>query len=262
MRRRFDRALRSPAASLRPSPRAAPSAASAAGQTYTVLQCHPLNRAHADSILEDAPAYATDGFCGDPQNDHAIKVTSTAGPASPLGKGRAGRPDRDTSPSYPWTFGRSFVATTATRRASGWPIRAKTRSRASPAGARGPTGYRHYSWRTAWTRLETTRREPLLPEHGRLPAIRPREDLGAKRPAEGRRLLGSEASRALDGTAARSAAGFAAPRNVHAQASDSGSGLGQLVVTVNGSAACSPGLEPATAIPAPPMPLGFQPCAA
>ena len=56
---------------------AAPSAASAAGHTYTVLQCHPLNRAHADAILEDAPAYATRGFCGDPQNDYAIKVTST-----------------------------------------------------------------------------------------------------------------------------------------------------------------------------------------
>ena len=66
---------------------AAPSAASAAGQTYTVLQCHPLNRAHADSILEDAPAYATRGFCGDPQNDHAIKVTSTADAQRP----RSGR---------------------------------------------------------------------------------------------------------------------------------------------------------------------------
>ena len=66
----------------------------------------------------------------------------------PARDGCAGQLGRDTSPSYPWTFRRSFVATRGTRRTSGWPIGAKTRSRASPAGARGPTGYRHYSWRT------------------------------------------------------------------------------------------------------------------
>ena len=51
--------------------------AGAAGQTYTVVQCHPLNRAHANAILEDASPYAARSFCGDPQNDYAIKVTST-----------------------------------------------------------------------------------------------------------------------------------------------------------------------------------------
>ena len=54
----------------------APSPASAAGHTYSVLQCHPLNRAHADAVLEDAPAYVTRGSCGDPTNDYAIKVIS------------------------------------------------------------------------------------------------------------------------------------------------------------------------------------------
>ena len=54
-----------------------PSTAGAAAQTYTVVQCHPLNRARANAILEDAPPYAARSFCGDPQNDYAIKVTST-----------------------------------------------------------------------------------------------------------------------------------------------------------------------------------------
>ncbi len=54
-----------------------PSTAGAVGQTYTVVQCHPLNRAHANAILEDAPPYAARSFCGDPQNDYAMKVTST-----------------------------------------------------------------------------------------------------------------------------------------------------------------------------------------
>ena len=53
-----------------------PSAAGAAVQTYTVVQCHPLNRAHANAILEDAQ-HAARSFCGDPQNEYAFKVTST-----------------------------------------------------------------------------------------------------------------------------------------------------------------------------------------
>jgi hypothetical protein len=54
-----------------------PPSARGAGQTYTVLQCHPLNRAHADAVLEDAAPYTARSFCGDPQNDYAMKVIST-----------------------------------------------------------------------------------------------------------------------------------------------------------------------------------------
>ncbi len=54
-----------------------PTPASAAGHTYTVIQCDPLNRSHADAVLEDASPYAARSFCGDPHNDQAIKVTST-----------------------------------------------------------------------------------------------------------------------------------------------------------------------------------------
>jgi len=55
----------------------APSLASGAGQTYEVAQCDPLNRNVSDVAFEDAPAYAVKQMCGDPHNDHAIKITNT-----------------------------------------------------------------------------------------------------------------------------------------------------------------------------------------
>ncbi len=55
----------------------APTAASAAGKTYEVVQCDFLNRGVSGVDLDDAPAYAARQMCGDPHNDHAIKITNT-----------------------------------------------------------------------------------------------------------------------------------------------------------------------------------------
>ena len=54
-----------------------PSTAIAAGETYTVLQCHRLNRGHADAVFQDAPAYSARSYCGGPDGEYAVKVTNT-----------------------------------------------------------------------------------------------------------------------------------------------------------------------------------------
>ena len=231
-----------------------------AGQTYTVLQCHPLNRAHADSILEDAPAYATRGFCGDPQNDHAIKVTSTADAQRP----RSGR--------VRWPTGSRHLALVSVdlqaklRRDNGhaarvWMADPRQNEVARVAtGARGPTGYRHYSWRTRGHGSRQLVASLVLPEHGRLPAIRPREDLGAKRPAGGRRLLGSERL-PLSTERCSEAAGFGARRTCALRPADSGSGVRRLLVIVNGERSRTSRMGAATRSRAPPTRRASQPCA-
>ena len=55
----------------------APSMASGAGRTYEVVQCDPLNRGVAGAALDDAPSYAVKQGCGDPTEDHAIKISNT-----------------------------------------------------------------------------------------------------------------------------------------------------------------------------------------
>jgi hypothetical protein len=126
----------------------APSTASAAGQTYSVLQCHPLNRAHADSIVEDAPAYVTRGSCGDPTNDYAIKVTSRGDAQRP----RSGR--------VRWRTGSPHLALVSVdlqaklRRDNGHAARLWMADRHQnevarvAAGDQNRTRYRHYTWDT------------------------------------------------------------------------------------------------------------------
>ena len=110
----------------------------------------------------------------------------------------------------------------------------------------------------ARARLETAHREPLLPEHGRLPAIRPREDVGAKRPAGSRRLLGSEVYR----TRRDSAAGgwLRGSRKVHAQADDSGSGLSQLLVACQRQAGLPGSMAACDTIAGTSHAARFEPC--
>src|SRR5215211_396735 len=54
-----------------------PTTAAGTGRTYEVVQCDPLNRGVSGVALEDAPSYAVKQGCGDPKEDHAIKVTNT-----------------------------------------------------------------------------------------------------------------------------------------------------------------------------------------
>ena len=59
-------------------------------------------------------------------------------------------------------------------------------------GAHGPAGYRELHLGQPGARCAAVRREPRLPGQKPVPAVRPRQDMGAKRSAEGCRLLGSE----------------------------------------------------------------------
>ncbi len=119
----------------------------AAGQTYTVVQCHPLNRAHANAVLEDASPYAARAFCGDPRNDYAIKVSS-------VGRARYGSFGRVRWPLASPALGIVAVDVRAKLRRDNshvprlWMADSRLNEVARVAtGDIGPTGYRHYRWR-------------------------------------------------------------------------------------------------------------------
>ena len=54
-----------------------PAVATGAPGTYTVMQCHALNRTTADAVFEDESAYWARNSCGGAQDDYAAKVTNT-----------------------------------------------------------------------------------------------------------------------------------------------------------------------------------------
>jgi len=209
----------------------APPAASAAGHTYTVLQCHPLHRAHADSILEDAPAYVTGGFCGDPTKDHAIKVTSRDDAQRP----RSGR--------VRWPTGSPHLGLVSVdlqaklRRDNGHAARlwmADRRQNEVARVARGnhdPTGYRHYTWDTQGPGPRQFIASLACQGRSRCP----QSDL-AKTWVRNLRLKVADyrdpSFTTLDGTLL-GGGWLRGTANVRAQARDSGSGIGQLIVTVN-----------------------------
>jgi hypothetical protein len=66
---------------------AVPASAGAAGATYTVIQCDPLNREADDATMESSLAYDVRDFCGSASQDNAIKVSNVAS----AGNGRYGR---------------------------------------------------------------------------------------------------------------------------------------------------------------------------
>jgi hypothetical protein len=211
----------------------APSMASAAGRTYTVLQCHSLNRAHADAILKDAPAYATRGFCGDPQHGHAIKVTNTKNAQRP----RSGR--------VRWSTGSPHLGLVSVdlqaklRRDNGHAARLWMADRRQSevarvaTGSHGQTRYRHYTWRARGHR--PTQFIASLGCHSRSRC--PRSDL-AKTWVRNVRFKVADHSdpslTALDGSLLGTG-WLRGSQNVHAQADDPGSGLSQLLVIVDGT---------------------------
>ncbi len=210
----------------------APATASAAGHTYSVLQCHALNRAHADSILEDAPAYASGAFCGDPANEHAIKVTSTDNAQRP----RSGR--------VRWPTGSAHLALVSVRvqaklrRHNGhearlWMADRRRNEVARVArGGRGPGSYQHYTWDTRG--------------HGQKQFIAslacqdgsgcPQSGLAQTRVRNVRLKVADYSDPAFTTLAGTLLGGgwLRGTATVRAQARDSGSGIGQLVVIVNG----------------------------
>lgn len=108
-----------------------PADASGAGQTYEIVQCDPVNRGVSGVALDDAPSYAVKQMCGEPQEDHAIKIDNIRFAQH----GRSGRVKWSTrSPSLRIVGAEvqaSCVGTTDTSRASGWRTAAVTRSRPS-----------------------------------------------------------------------------------------------------------------------------------
>jgi hypothetical protein len=236
----------------------APSTASAAGHTYTVIQCHPLNRVHADAILEDAPAYATRGFCGDPQNDYAIKVSST-GDAQHSRSGRVR-----------WPTGSPHLALVSVdlqaklRRDNGHAARLWMADRHQNEVARvargdnDPTGYRHYNWNTQGHGA----RQFIASLACQTTSGCPQSDV-AKTWVRNVRLKVADytdptfsgLSGALLGTG-----WLRGVQGLHALGGDSGSGLAELVATANGGQIASRAGE-CDAIPGTAYAARFEACA-
>jgi hypothetical protein len=210
-----------------------PSIAGAAGETYTVVQCHPLNRAHANAILEDAPPYAARSFCGDPQNDYAMKVTSTRD-SRHGGYGRVR-----------WTTGSPALGIVSVdlkaklRRdnhntARLWMAdpRLKEVTRVA-TGDNDPTAYRRYGWDAAG---HGPRQFVASLSCERTDGCK-QSDL-AKTWVRDVRLKVADyvdpSFTAIDGTLL-SGGWLRGAQSLHAQATDLGSGLKVLAVTVNGS---------------------------
>ena len=131
-----------------------PSMASGVGRTYEVIQCDPLNRGISGVALDDAPAYAVRQMCGDPQNDHAIKITNTRFARH----GRSGRVRWSTNSPSLRIVGASLQA--RLRRDEGHVPRllmADARGQEVARVATGvshATGFRDYSWHSASVRAE------------------------------------------------------------------------------------------------------------
>jgi hypothetical protein len=209
-----------------------PEMAGAAGRTYAVVQCDPLNRSHADAVLEDASPYAARSFCGDPANDHAMKVIST-------GRARHGSFGR-----IRWRTGSSHLEIVAV------DLKAKLRRDNShaarlwmadqrlnevarvAAGGNGATAYRHYGWNAAG--------------HGSrqfVASLSCRRAAGCRRSDAAKTWVRQVRLRvadyadpsftALDGTLL-GRSWLRGSRDLRARASDAGSGVKRLTASVNG----------------------------
>ena len=53
-----------------------PAAALGSGNTYTVIECDPLNRLDPDALLRDSSAYTAKDFCDDPGGDNSIQISN------------------------------------------------------------------------------------------------------------------------------------------------------------------------------------------
>ena len=132
----------------------APAMASGAGRTYEVVQCDPLNRGVAGAALEDAPSYAVKQGCGDPKEDHAIKISNTRFAQ----QGRSGRVRWSTQSPSLGIVGASVQANLRRDRghmARLWMADADGDELAKVAtGSKNATGFRHYSWHSSGPRAE------------------------------------------------------------------------------------------------------------
>jgi hypothetical protein len=211
----------------------APSTASGAGRTYSVVQCHPLNRAHVNAVLEDTSTYSARSFCGDPRNGHALRVTNILG-ARHGGFGRVR-----------WRTGSSDLGIVSV------DVRAKLRRDNGHAprlwmadghlnevarfgsGHHGGTGYRHYRWGT----IRPGRRQFVASLTCERPDGCRRSDAAKAWVRDVRLKVADYADptfTSLGGTLLASG-WLRGPETIQAQFSDHGSGLAKLSVMVNGS---------------------------
>jgi hypothetical protein len=123
-----------------------PSEASGAGRTYEVVQCDPLNRGVSGVTMDDAPSYAVKQMCGDPREDHAIKIDNIRFAQH----GRSGRVKWSTRSPSLRIVGAEVQA--KLRRHNGhiarlWMADSRGHEIAPVArGAKHPTAFRRYSW--------------------------------------------------------------------------------------------------------------------
>jgi hypothetical protein len=196
------------------------------------VQCDPLNRAHADALLEDAAPYTARSFCGDPQNDYAMKViTIRNAQHGTFGRVRwqTGSPDLDIV---------SVHVEAKLRRDNGhvarlWMADSHLNEVARVATSHGgPTAYRPYGWHTRGHGTEQF--------VASLTCERPRgcrHSNAAKVSVRDVRLEVADYSdprfTTLDGTLLH-AGWLRGPRTLHVQGTDKGGGLNSLTSTVNG----------------------------
>jgi hypothetical protein len=212
-----------------------PAPAIAAGHTYTVVECHRLNRSHADAVLEDASQYAARTFCGDPKNDHAVKVSST-GRALPGTFGRVrwrtGSPNLEIVSAHL----RAKLRRNKGHVARLWMADQRLNEVARvAAGGSGATGYRSYRWRAGGhgarqlvASLSCERRAPCGQSDAAKAWIR---DVRLK-VAD----YADPRFTTLDGTLL-GAGWLRGAKKIRGDASDSGTGLDKVMMTVNGTVA-------------------------
>ena len=208
-----------------------PSTAMAAGETYTVLQCHRLNRGHADAVFEDAPAYSARSFCAGPDGEYAVKVTNTGDAQN----GRAGRVRWSTGTA---SLGLISVDLTAKlRRHSGHAARlwlADSRQREVARIASGGQGRAHYR-RYRWESTGPAARQLIASLSCEWSEGCRRTDYAKAWVRDVRLKVADYADpvlTALDG-ALLSRRWLRGSQNLRARAQDSGSGMTRLIATVN-----------------------------
>jgi hypothetical protein len=209
-----------------------PSTAIAAGETYTVLQCHRLNRGHADAVFEDAPAYSARSFCAGPDGEYAVKITNTGDAQN----GRSGRVRWSTGTA---SLGLVSVDLTAKlRRHSGHAARlwlADSRQREVARMASGSQGRAHYR-RYRWESTGRAARQLIASLSCEWPQGCRRSDYAKTWVRDVRLKVADYADpefTALNGTVLADG-WLRGAKSIHAQASDSGSGLSRLAIVVNG----------------------------
>ncbi len=210
-----------------------PAGAEAAGGTYAVVQCDPINRNVSGLSIQDAPSYAVKQRCADPASDHAIKIANTR-------FARYGRQGE-----IRWSTGSPALRIVGVdvqarlRRHHGHVPRLLVADREGheltqvAAGPNKRTGFKRYSWRSSRLLPQQFVARLRCEDHKGCP----RSELAKAWLRNVHFMVGDYADPGL-----RQPAGTLfgqgwnrGTRTVYIRASDVGSGVRRLAITVNGS---------------------------